>query len=1076
MSYPDLNQLKFDLELKRWPEQSKYPLNRDRNTVEAEIINDLQNSSSYLVITGFTSLSYIIDLYSKHEFLDDKELRIVLGFDPVVRTRKKWPRRNFSLDIKDYWLNKGVSPIQSGGVIHLIELIKRKQVEFKCSEKIHAKIYVGHHNAVLGSSNFSINGLRKQKEANIRVDNSALVEYEKEQYEDIKLIAENFYKESEDYTDKILDLLGQLLKLSEWPEALARAISELLSDNWLSKYPNILPSIDSFELWPTQQMAIGQALNIIENQGSVLIADPTGSGKTKLVSSVLLALINRRWAIGKGYRTNSLTICPPSVIDNWSNEFERLRFSHQNPLSNGILSHENSRKHDSAIAKIRNGNILVIDEAHNYLSRKSNRSHSIESSLADCIMLVTATPINKKAEDLLRLVELLDIDNLNDIELEQYKKLRKSKGVRKTEDFEDLKKYITKFTVRRTKKQLNNYVRLKPDLYKSKLGKLCKYPKHICKTYDTGEDKSDRNIAAEINNEASKLLGLINLRKISFPKFEKTPDIERQETIINSRLITAKALSKYHISSKLRSSKVALVEHIEGTKASCDFFQFDHSKNVTGNIIESLTKYKESLPNTRVFYPEVVPEYLKDMAIYQAKIDEEIKIYRKISRLAKSLSNRREDAKIDTIKKLFKKHDLILAFDSTPLTLHYLEHLIVQRSDNFDCMVITGANTKNKDLAKDYFALGSQNKNILGLCSDAMSEGVNLQQASAIVLLDMPSVLRIAEQRVGRIDRMDSPFESIYAYWPNDSDEFALKTDKKLINISLVADQLIGSNLDLPEELMGKHLEELVRADEMIEMYNSNEKEELLRDGIFDAFQPIRELYSGKAPIISEEDYHHLMGVSATVRCKVSVVNAKETFGFFALKSTDKFSSKWVFIDSKNQVYDDLETICEKLRHCLSEAKNGTWDQEVVHYMNVCINRIENEEVKLLSNKKKRAYTLLMELLKYYNKRSDGYRKELIALLIRELSLASVGEERLELNGLLDMWIEIIQPTLSDVRAKNRAPKVISDLKAHFKRNPIKTHELEKLVNSLEYTEKVGNRIAACIVGIRKNGDQSNYE
>ena len=35
-----------------------------------------------------------------------------------------------------------------------------------------------------------------------------------------------------------------------------------------------------------------------------------------------------------------------------------------------------------------------------------------------------------------------------------------------------------------------------------------------------------------------------------------------------------------------------------------------------------------------------------------------------------------------------------------------------------------------------------------------MNEGVNLQGASAIVHLDLPTTLRVAEQRV---DRMDSP-------------------------------------------------------------------------------------------------------------------------------------------------------------------------------------------------------------------------------------------------------------------------------------------------------------------------------
>jgi primosomal protein N' len=409
------NQLSLELIDKTWPDQEKFPLNRDNGiNVESEVFKDLFESREFLIITGFTSLSYLIDIFSQYDELSEKSLRIVLGFEPIIRARKSWPKRNFPTEIKDYWLEKGISPTKSGGVIHLIQLIEKQKVKFRCSERNHAKIYVGDTHAILGSSNFSKNGLQKQTEANIRVGKDVVESHERNQYLAIEQIANNFYNESEDYTQKIIDLLQQLLKLSEWQEALSRAIAELLEDNWLSKHPELERHFGQVELWPTQESGVRQALNIIENQGSVLIADPTGSGKTKLVASILLAITNLRWSIGKGYRTNSLIICPPGVIDNWTGEYERLRFSQSSPISSGILSYENSKKHASAISKIRNGNILIIDEAHNYLSRKSNRSHSIENSIADCIILVTATPINKKVEVLLRLIEFLDIDNLND--------------------------------------------------------------------------------------------------------------------------------------------------------------------------------------------------------------------------------------------------------------------------------------------------------------------------------------------------------------------------------------------------------------------------------------------------------------------------------------------------------------------------------------------------------------------------------------------------------------------------------------------------------------------------------------
>ena len=88
-----------------------------------------------------------------------------------------------------------------------------------------------------------------------------------------------------------------------------------------------------------------------------------------------------------------------------------------------------------------------------------------------------------------------------------------------------------------------------------------------------------------------------------------------------------------------------------------------------------------------------------------------------------------------------------------------------------------------------------KNESSIGLCSDSVAEGVNLQRAQAVVHLDMPSVVRIAEQRVGRIDRLDSPHDTIYAWWPEDAPEFALRSDERFIERYETVDNLLGSNV-----------------------------------------------------------------------------------------------------------------------------------------------------------------------------------------------------------------------------------------------------------------------------------------
>ena len=52
----------------------------------------------------------------------------------------------------------------------MIEKIKSGLVTFRIYDRLHAKIYVFDHSVILGSANFSKNGLTRQYEANLRTD------------------------------------------------------------------------------------------------------------------------------------------------------------------------------------------------------------------------------------------------------------------------------------------------------------------------------------------------------------------------------------------------------------------------------------------------------------------------------------------------------------------------------------------------------------------------------------------------------------------------------------------------------------------------------------------------------------------------------------------------------------------------------------------------------------------------------------------------------------------------------------------------------------------------------------------
>lgn len=156
---------------------------------------------------------------------------------------------------------------------------------------------------------------------------------------------------------------------------------------------------------------------------------------------------------------------------------------------------------------------------------------------------------------------------------------------------------------------------------------------------------------------------------------------------------------------------------------------------------------------------------------------EEVVIYERIAELAKQISSAREQAKTQKLVSLLQKHSIVIAFDSNLITLSEFQNRLSQFS--YEVIVATGDNQANRDKANEVCELGSNASGVIILCSDAMSEGINLQQSSAVVHLDMPTVVCVAEQRIGRIDRMDSPHKMIEVFLPKDKTEFTLSSDKQ---------------------------------------------------------------------------------------------------------------------------------------------------------------------------------------------------------------------------------------------------------------------------------------------------------
>jgi superfamily II DNA or RNA helicase/HKD family nuclease len=1064
----------LDFNQVRWPDQELFPLNFKGlgRTVQKVVYQDIEESEEFLIVTGFTSLSNLIDLFGSRDFEKVKKVRVLIGFEPNIKGRKKYQRLGLDKEIKDYWLKKGLSIMQGGAVIHLIEKIKSGLIEFRFRDKLHAKIYIGDSYAVLGSSNFSYNGLNIQEEANIRVKKTNSSVKEQEQYFSIKKIAESYYEDSANYNDKIIELLQTLIGETSWQEALARAIAEMLEGGWLREYKDIITKLEQTKLWPTQWKGLAQAVSILQSQSNVLIADPTGAGKTKLCTAVVLSLQHWLYEIGKNYRTESLIICPPLVLEKWSAEFKAFNRINHSQISTGLLSNSSGKNKKKISEELSLANILVIDEAHNYLSAGSKRTMLLKDNKSDYKILITATPISKKVEDLLRLIDLLDVDNLTDKDFDIYQQLvLKPYLGNRTENINNLRKFISKFTVRRTKKGLNKEIDKERESYVNRLGNICRFPQQYEKTYITQESDDDKILVQEINALAQQIKGVTYLTTFHPPKYEIHKD-ESLQAFVTKRIHAGKALSIYMIRSALRSSHVALVEHIIGSIQTMKLFDFTGKNNGSGDKLKRLEEIiaANKIPyRSPKFKKEFFPDWLTDERLYFETCRQEIELYTKMAEIAQKLSGKRELGKVQELIRLAEEHKNILAFDSTVITLYYFKKVFETTFPRQKLLVATGSeDDKGSQRVLDIFKLDSTNEEKhIALCSDKMSESVDLQKASCVFLLDTPSVLRIVEQRIGRADRMDSMHDSIDIYWAVDSDEYSMKTDERLIETNDIVEQIYGANFEVPEVLKGRRFQQTESTEKIINEYKEFVDKDESWSGIHDSFQFIVNLKEGAHPLIEESLYQQFTDVHSEVKTRVSFISGLQNWCFIALRGDKNKSPRWYLIDETDEIHMDYPDVCQHLRaNITKESIKLKWDD---HALRKYVNLFKAKERELLPPKKRRALEVAQHILERKSKTKNISKEDKEAYEYMLLLMQPNAQEVLDFERLAEEWIIILQPYLKAKRENNRRKKVVlnlSSLKSDYKTIALNFQELLNIADQCIIADEIDKRIAACIIGI----------
>ena len=305
----------------RWPPDDEFLVNHVGARVRDRVWRDLTSSRAPLVLAGFASITKIIELVAAAAKKDDPgNVRVLLGSEPFTTDRVTFgaPSAAFTDEVRTYWMEQhGVSLLLSAKIVQTIEGLDAGWVEIRFvpgRTRLHAKIYLGDEAATVGSSNFTEAGLVSQFEANLRTVRLD----EPKRYDQVRQIAENYWGVGVVWVDELRALLQDMLQFVTWQEALARSCAELLDGQWAAGYLGSTTGIS--RLWPSQIAGIAEAMWVVDNVGSALIADATGSGKTRMGAHLARAVRDRLWSTGRVRGDLTVLVCPPAVEDQWRRE------------------------------------------------------------------------------------------------------------------------------------------------------------------------------------------------------------------------------------------------------------------------------------------------------------------------------------------------------------------------------------------------------------------------------------------------------------------------------------------------------------------------------------------------------------------------------------------------------------------------------------------------------------------------------------------------------------------------------------------------------------------------------------
>ena len=663
------------------------------------------------------------------------------------------------------------------GVHKFVEWVRSGKLEIKAhpAENLHAKVYImtftegdrDKGRVITGSSNLSQSGLQDNLEFNVELKNRSDYDFAISKFNELWAVAVDVSKPYED----------TVINKSPYAHFTPRELYLKFLYEYFKGELNRPSELEGsyvpvgFKKLQFQGEAVLNARKVLDEYGGAFLSDVVGLGKTYM-SALLAQQLDGR----------CLVIAPPHLLDqnkrgSWPNVFGDFQVRQTDFESVGKL--EDLLERD--LSKYKN---VFIDESHRF---RTETNVTYENLARICrgkrVILVSATPLNNRPRDILSQVKLFQngknstMPNLRNLETFFTGMEKKLEGLDRLADKElffktvqanakaTREKVLQYLMIRRTRNEIEKYYG--DDMRKQGL----KFPEvadpqplfyKFSKIENEIFDETIHLLVSEFKYARYKPLfyykGERNERErqgqINLAKFMKILMVKRLESSFHAFRLT---LDRF-----IHSYEWVIAEFDKGNV----FISKKHINKIFELLEEDDQEAIERLlaedKAERLKAKDFSPDFIRDLKSDFNILGQIRKLWEKI----------RRDPKWEAFREVLRsepklKKSKLIIFTESKETAEYLADRIGKEVAP-KVLLFTGASneTAHKDVIANFDANAFQARDDYRILvsTEVLSEGVNLHRSNIVINYDIPWNPTRLIQRVGRVNRVDTKFDTIHTY------------------------------------------------------------------------------------------------------------------------------------------------------------------------------------------------------------------------------------------------------------------------------------------------------------------------